>query len=494
MATNTDLFDLIQSLTRTEKAYFKKFAYKNDNAKDNPYLRLFDAIDRQKAYKEEKLLKKFSKEKFVKQFSVAKNYLLNLIVSSLADYDTNKNNRNRLLQMLREIRALKDRGAISLAQKRIETALKLAEKYHDDWCLYELHIMSVVLLPLKSSIDRFDRYQKAQENLNALQNMEDYRKLYGRLIDLQKRGSSVRAAENQQDWKALVHDPLLQDASKAITFATRYQFHEIWTNYHLRLNNKEAVYEEMQKQVELFGEHTIYIETKPIIYLMTLNNLLFIQATLNKHEAVEATATLIREKRREKILEPVAQIRPNIFYTLEGTLLVYYLKVKNYDKAYRMISEVRACHAEIFEHEKDRVFRNRFNLAVIHFYKKEYEAALDEVNELLGFKELDEESPDIGSFVRILDLLIHFELNNDLLIEYTSRSAYRYLYKRQKLYQVEKNVLTFFKHLSKINDRASLQTAFEKLQTELLELQKDPYEAKAFSYFHFLDWVGEKLR
>lgn len=494
MAINTDLFDLIQSLTRTEKAYFKKFAYKKDKAKDNPYLQLFDAIDRQKEYDEEKLVKKFRKEKFVKQFSVAKNYLLNLIVSSLADYDSNKNNRNRLLQMLREIRALKDRGATDLAQKRIDAAVKLAEKYQDDWVLYELYIMSVVLMPLKNSTKRFEFYEKAQKTVSTLQNREDYRKIYGRYLQLTNRVSKVREEQNKQDWETLMQHPLLQDVTKSITFSTQYQFYEIWTNYHLHFKNREAAYRQMQKQVELFDQNPIYIETKAIIYLMTLNNLMFIQGMFNKHSELEETSKLILQKRKEKFLAPIAQIRPNIFYTLEGTLLAYYLELKDYQKAYEMIPKVRACNPQIFEHEKDRTFRNRFNMAVAYFYRKEYDAALDEVNELLDFKELDRESPDIGSFARILDLLIHFELGNNLLIEYTSRSAYRFLYKHKKLYRVESILLTFFKHLSKINDASKLQEAFRDLHIELVELQKNPYEVGAFSYFHFLDWVSDKLK
>lgn len=493
MATNTDLFDLIQSLTRTEKAYFKKFAYKKDNAKDNPYLQLFDAIDRQKEYDEEKLLKKFRKEKFVKQFSVAKNYLLNLIVSSLADYDSNKNHRTRLLQMLREIQALKDRGATDLAQKRIDAAIKLAEKHQDEWVLYDLYTSYIVLLPIDDSGNRFDLYQKVQKSLEALQNQEDYRQIYGSYLQLLNLGINVREEKSQQKWNDFVQHPLLQDVSKAVTFTTRYQFYEIWTGYHLKLNNTEAVYEQMQKQIALFEENPIYIEVKPIIYLMTFNNLMFIEAMLGKHREFEATAKLIRKKRKEKILKSVAKTRPNIFYTLEGTLLAYYLEVKDYEKAYQLIPDIRAANPEIFEHEKDRVFRNRFNIAVTYFYRKEYEAALDEINELLSCKGLDKESPDMGSFARILDLLIHFELDNDLLIEYTSRSAYRYLYKNKRLYQVENILLTFFKHLSKINDASKLQAAFGKLYEELQELKQDPYESNAFAYFHFLDWVEDKL-
>jgi hypothetical protein len=48
-----NLHKLIHSLTPNEKAYFKKFAYKSKDDKENPYLILFDAILKQDEYDEE---------------------------------------------------------------------------------------------------------------------------------------------------------------------------------------------------------------------------------------------------------------------------------------------------------------------------------------------------------------------------------------------------------------------------------------------------------
>ena len=47
---------------------------------------LFEAIDKQQSYDEKAVISKFSKEQFVKQFPVAKNYLYNLILKALDVY------------------------------------------------------------------------------------------------------------------------------------------------------------------------------------------------------------------------------------------------------------------------------------------------------------------------------------------------------------------------------------------------------------------------
>ena len=84
MQQSSLLFDLIQSLTVSEKRYVKVFTarYKGDKN----YLRLFDAINKQEVYDEAALLKKFRKEKFTRQINYTKNSLYNLILKSLQAY------------------------------------------------------------------------------------------------------------------------------------------------------------------------------------------------------------------------------------------------------------------------------------------------------------------------------------------------------------------------------------------------------------------------
>ena len=53
-----ELFQLIKSLSKSEKGYFKKFALLNSATIKANYERLFDAIDKQQTYDEVKLKQK----------------------------------------------------------------------------------------------------------------------------------------------------------------------------------------------------------------------------------------------------------------------------------------------------------------------------------------------------------------------------------------------------------------------------------------------------
>ena len=65
-----------------EKSYFKRYASKLSDDSSTNYVQLLDAIAAQEEYEEPALKKKFAKEKFVKQFSVAKTYLYKSIIKA----------------------------------------------------------------------------------------------------------------------------------------------------------------------------------------------------------------------------------------------------------------------------------------------------------------------------------------------------------------------------------------------------------------------------
>ncbi len=86
MKRATDLFELIKSLSPSEKGYFKKFVSKGEGKK---YLKLFEAINTMGKYDEGKLKKKLKME--VRNLSAAKSYLYEEVLESLRNYH-GKNN------------------------------------------------------------------------------------------------------------------------------------------------------------------------------------------------------------------------------------------------------------------------------------------------------------------------------------------------------------------------------------------------------------------
>jgi hypothetical protein len=84
MKPSTELHDLIKSLTKSEKRFFKLHSALQSG--DKNYLRIFDAIDKQKVYDEEALKKQFAKETFIKHLPSEKNHLYKLILKALRAY------------------------------------------------------------------------------------------------------------------------------------------------------------------------------------------------------------------------------------------------------------------------------------------------------------------------------------------------------------------------------------------------------------------------
>src|SRR5512146_1984395 len=84
MNETDSLYNLIKSLTKPEKAYFKKYAKRHTIGGQNKYTLLFDAIDSlSNEYDEVQIKNKFKNEGFVKNFPVMKKYLMETLLKSL---------------------------------------------------------------------------------------------------------------------------------------------------------------------------------------------------------------------------------------------------------------------------------------------------------------------------------------------------------------------------------------------------------------------------
>ena len=73
------LHRLISSMTKSEKRHFKIYSNRHVKGNENNYVRLFDLVEKQKKYDEEKIKKALHGSTFVKRLDVVKRYLFDLI-------------------------------------------------------------------------------------------------------------------------------------------------------------------------------------------------------------------------------------------------------------------------------------------------------------------------------------------------------------------------------------------------------------------------------
>ncbi|MFT4971639.1 MAG: hypothetical protein ACI9JY_000839, partial [Saprospiraceae bacterium] len=134
-----------------------------------------------------------------------------------------------------------------------------------------------------------------------------------------------------------------------------------------------------------------------------------------------------------------------------------------------------------------------FSFFSIYFGKGDYSESLSYLNEWLNIRKTDERQ-DLQSLAKVLNLIIHYEMNNPMLIDSIIRSNIRYLSKQKGTYQFEKIIISFFSKLNKMPlTNRELSEAFQQLKDELLNDLHAPEEKRLLGIFDIISWIESKI-
>ena len=135
MTGNDDLFQLIKSMSKSEKRYFKIDAKKSNNkGAKNKYVQLFDAINSMDEYSEPVLKQKA----FVKHLSVEKGELYKKILRCMRSFRSDKSVYAQIKEMILDASYLTELGLVDQSEKMLKRAKNLA--YQMDHHLFILEI------------------------------------------------------------------------------------------------------------------------------------------------------------------------------------------------------------------------------------------------------------------------------------------------------------------------------------------------------------------
>jgi hypothetical protein len=123
-----ELFHLIKTLKPAEKRYFTLSAHVTGSKKTN-YLKLFEAIEKMDEYDDNELIKKNRKEPFVKNLPAHKNYLYELILEILRNYNEENVEEWKIRKNFYKIRILASKGLDGACLKLIEKTKQRAWQY-----------------------------------------------------------------------------------------------------------------------------------------------------------------------------------------------------------------------------------------------------------------------------------------------------------------------------------------------------------------------------
>ncbi|MCW3086151.1 MAG: hypothetical protein JWP12_3517 [Bacteroidetes bacterium] len=487
-----ELAKLIGSLTKAEKRYFKMFTSLQSGEKG--YLKLFEAIEKSDNYDEEKIKKMFAGEDFIKRLPAVKNYLYNQILKSLRIIYSGNTVESELREMMEDVSNLYEKRLYKQCAKILDKAKELANKNEFFLQLIEINSWKERILIELLTLDKYEAIidKHLEEEIDLIEsqkNIARYRSLYNKMILINRKIKEARSEEELKQFQTIIEHPLLKSIDTAYTFEAKNYFYRIHLIYNHAKGDNEASFVIADSQLKLIESYPEKIKEKPQLYITALNNVLLCEIHIHKYDNFKETLLKLRNFPLKSLSTEVGRFVTS--YTFE---MVMYLDSGEFHKSSAIREEISEgltkYHDKINAVEEITML---YNLFYSYFGTAEYSKALGIINRLLNEyqKEL---RYDIQCAVRILNLILHYELGNTRLIEYNAFSTYRFLYKSKRLYKLENIVLNFIrKKMPSIYTAKEQIEAFKELRQEFIAISEHPYEKKAFEYFDYISWLDSKI-
>lgn len=485
--TSPHLYELIYSLSSSERRYFKLYV-KNHIGKHNDLcIKLFDLIVRNEGRSIEKIESKIT---FTKHPSRLKNYLYDLILKSLEAYHSKTSASIKIRKHINQVENLYNKALYDQCVTQAKKALKEAEKIDNqnfkidilDWYLNALR-----QIENKGSNKLEKELQvKQQEAINKLKLEKEFKKLNQAIFNLTKKLGTLRNKEDENNLKEMMENPFLTDYSLATSFASKSNFNSIHSNYYEYLGNEKKVNYYTKQNLLLFEDYPAQKELNQYNYITWLNNYSLSCAALGDYEKADYYFS-----KMEKITPNTNQIEVKIFEYLSANRLDLYLRSGNFEKALSITQQIET-NLNKYGKKVSTLFKTVMysNLCYLYFATKNYKKALKFNNLIIDNQNASFRS-DIFRFARIMNLLIHYEMEEKLSIEYFYDATKRFISKQNNIYVFEEWFFQFFKSLLNI-EKSSKKSFFKEKEKELLKILENKNERKVISHFNILAWIRTK--
>lgn len=495
MNKTDDLFQLINSMSKSEKGYFKKFSTVYATEGTRNYIKLFDAIEKQKVYDENKILKLFNKEQFIKRLPVEKNNLLHLILKCLKVYHSGKTMEQEVKELLEYVEILFDKHLYKLCWKKLKKVKKIASETENFLYLLEIKTWENKLLHIEHKLEELKELIKTapeeeEDIVRKYLNYRKYRWAHSENLLAYHQIGAIRNKEDGNNYQLIIKKGVLAEENKALSVKAKYFFFISHAFFHYVSYNYIESYRHLKQLVQLMDLPPILSSRKKINdYIMCLHNLSLLCLRLKKFHEIQDLLNKMRT-----CLNNDKESRKLIFCFSANIELLYYCNTGYFKKGIELAKEVEMfLDSNSNQIDETILFQLYRGLSELYHGNMDYSNALKWINVILNEKS-EAANSQLYFETKIFNLIIHYEMNNTELLEYLVKSVYHFLYIRKRAYQFETHIINFLRRrvLGK-NSGKELILEFKQLKETLITLSKDPFEKKALDFFDYISWLESKI-
>jgi hypothetical protein len=484
----TELFHLIKTLKPGEKRYFT-LSTQLVGAKKTNYLQLFEAIDGMQEYDETVLVKKYRKENFVKNLAAHKNYLYELILDVLRNYNEENVEEWKIKKNVYKIKLLASKGLDEACLKLMEKTKTKAWQYEEYSALEDILEIQLYLFGNlrigKMSNTFFETMQNEKDKL--LQIISDYNFVLGSwhrinllFINQQKETFAAVVAKA----KAIV-DQLVSLGDKGADYSLklRNRYLACFELFYNSIGDAEKCYTYNKMLIE---NRAIIDERMPNFSVDAMAVYFNFMVACFKHQRWNEMETYLHKTKDYPILSIEQEIRRTHNYCYNGMLL--YLATNKMEAAAEVVTIFDAARKKhVGRYRIDFLLFTQSLCGFYYFLNGEFEKANQWWREIIDGPKYSVEVRTQAS-TRLYLMLLHLQQGDWEIFDYAIVNAARYIKSANLFGEREKLFFTACKKIIKVTNRKNelkkLAQAFTEITTPLSE--------KSVVNSFIIDWVKRK--
>ena len=498
LISNRDLFDLVKSLSKSEKRFLKLTASASEL---NPNLiNLFNVIEAASEYKEDFFSKiaKVKHESLEAKSQTSEN-LYNFILKCLRSFHAENSASYIIKDEITNILNLFDKAQYKQCRKILNKQKQEAYRFERFHFILELIGLEKLLISIETQFNIKnntieDLVKEEQDVIEKAKNLGTYTLLYSKINLNTRQKNKAKTAEDMENINSFLNSPLLKSDKLIKSKKALIIYHHCRSILFCRCQDNQSREEECQTLLNIMDDHKELIKEMPSRYLTTLNNLINIAYEEKKYKTCDARIKQLEEKKNVKAFN-TTDLQLKIFTSVLNGKLTINTNSGNLKEAQANVEEIEHGLIEFkgkINKEEELVFY--YNIAIMNTYFGNYERALHYISLILseGNNLLRE---DLQSFARILNIGLHYELNRFKQLGYIISTIKNYYKTQISYFKTEKLILSYFEKLSeiKVKDKENEKSIFMSFKKDLEEVMKDPHEINVSFYFDIEVYIDSKI-
>lgn len=488
------LFQLIKSLEKAEKRHFKLYIKRSSAKGELKIVRLFDVLDKMKEYDEKNLLKKMSGVTRP-QLANLKAHLYKQVMASLRLLKSADSIDLQLNEQFDYAHILYKKGLFHQSLRILERTKEIAKANQKFNFLPQIISLEKRIENLHITRSMRDRADTLSAEANEVsQHIDKVARLSNLALQLYSwyiQHGHARNEEDEKDIRVFLKENLPADAWKQTGFYERLYLYQSLSWYGFIRQDFLQYYRYTQKWVDLFAEQALMIRVETGHYIKGIHNLMNAHFDLRNHRGFEKTL-----QQFEKLAQ-TARVREHDNFRIQAFIYISIARINQhfmkgtFKEGLALVPEIeRRMEKYSLFLDHHRILVINYKIAMLYFGKGDYEKSIDYLQKIIHDK--TDLRYDLQCYARLLHMLAHYELGNDMLMDSLSKSVYRFMAKMENLTAIEEAMIKFLRQSIPLSPR-QLKPELEKFLHTVKHLEKNRFETRAFAYLDIISWIESKV-